>query len=118
MNKALLRNKIEDILISNYKRTNKFSPSYISDLLNLDLANTIILLENIVESGLLDKVFIVRCEYCHYNFEYDDYNKIPFGQYKECGMGHEVYIENDNVQVWYKPNKDNIKELKDYKKKH
>ncbi|WP_436879708.1 hypothetical protein [Staphylococcus pseudoxylosus] len=117
MNKALLRNKIEDILINNYKRTLKFSPSFISDILNADLDDTVKILESLVDDELLYKVFVIRCGECHYSFEYKEFNNIPLNNLVECQMGHETFVTLDDIQIWYKINKEDIYELKTYKKK-
>ncbi|MCE4966444.1 hypothetical protein KJB81_07385 [Staphylococcus chromogenes] len=116
MNRVLLRNLIEDILIDNYKRTLKFSPTFIADILNVDLDDTVSILEGLVNDGLLFKVFVVRCEECHYIFEYENYNDIPLNKFEECKLGHVSLITNDDIQIWYKLNKEDIKEIKDYKK--
>lgn len=117
MNKVLLRNQIENILINNYKRTLKFSPTFIADTLTVDLDDTVNILEGLVNDGLLVKVFVVRCEGCHYTFEYENYDDIPLNKFEECKLGHESLITKDDIQIWYKLNKEDIKEIKNYKKK-
>lgn len=117
MNKFLMKSRIANILESNYKRTHKFSPVFIAESLSVSYEQSIDLLNELVKDNLLMQIYVVRCDECHYSENYYDFNEIPINGYINCPNGHKTFVNLDDIQIWYKLNKEMIIELKQSKKK-
>lgn len=117
MNKYLIKSDIEDILVDIYKRNHKFSPLFIAKRLNITKEETVECLNDLVKDDLLKQLYVIRCSECNYSYVYTDYSKIPFNTIQECPLSHETYINEDEVELWYKINTTNIKEVKEHRKK-
>lgn len=93
---------VNDLLYKIKDNNLKFSPQFITNNLDLSLEDVIKILDGFVEDELLERVFAVKCDYCHYEQIYVNYEDIPFGSILECGIGHEFLVNNRNSYIWYR----------------